>query len=124
LAYQAKRIRQFSDHSEKWGLQHFLTFFVKFSEQRNFVGRIEPSCWYNILLYRDFPCLSYNLFFSAKANRQKSQENSPDSRQSYIDGAEEPEHEQVEAELPPYLPSVYGCRNMEEFEVNFRLFFS
>jgi hypothetical protein len=29
------------------------------------------------------------------------------------------EEEEETEELPPYLPSVYGCRNMDEFEVRF-----
>jgi hypothetical protein len=29
------------------------------------------------------------------------------------------EEEEEKEELPPYLPSVYGCRSMDEFEVSF-----
>ena len=70
-------------------------------------------------------CAAITFFCRATVNRHRSQDNSPDSRRSYIDdlneldGADEPEHEEVQVELPPYLPSVYGCRNMEEFEVHF-----
>ena len=59
----------------------------------------------------------------ARALRNRSQEGSPASRGSYDDLPEEEPEDQIEEEeteeLPPYLPSVYGCRNMDEFEVRF-----
>ena len=60
----------------------------------------------------------------ARAMRNLSREASPDESHDseYEDGQHErdpePEIEEEEKEeLPPYLPSVYGCRNMDEFEV-------
>lgn len=66
----------------------------------------------------------------ARALRNRSQEASPaDSRDDSADDDQRHEEEEgLEAsvveeeekeELPPYLPSVYGCRNMDEFEVRF-----
>ena len=65
----------------------------------------------------------------ARALRNRSQDASPASRGSYDDLPEEEveeepveEEEEEKEELPPYLPSVYGCRNMDEFEVRFSSF--
>jgi hypothetical protein len=58
----------------------------------------------------------------ARVIRNRSQEGSPtdshgsDAEHELHDAEEEEEEKE---ELPPYLPSVYGCRSMDEFEVSF-----
>lgn len=53
------------------------------------------------------------------SNKQQSQEGTPvhDDDDDYQDEEELEAEKEPEVELPPYLPSVYGCRNLEEFEV-------
>ena len=57
------------------------------------------------------------------SNKQQSQEGTPvhDDDDDFQDEDEPEVEKEPEVELPPYLPSVYGCRNLEEFEVTFLL---